>query len=190
VQYLAIPPVEGLAREHGTDLHLNATVRAPMLYPVCSRAKTAPIPAVALLVWALHDLDGASGLDKRKSFVPLPEGWARSTVAGVLFRWREPSSVKAAGIRWFGSRSPASSSVRGAGSGRRHVLYDRRAQYFSKSFGQTTVSLDIRNSVGNVGSCFDNAPVESFNAALKVERVTRTVYPTREHARKDTCFIY
>ena len=26
---------------------------------------------------------------------------------------------------------------------------------------------------------------ESFNATLKVERVNRTAYPTREHARKD-----
>ena len=26
---------------------------------------------------------------------------------------------------------------------------------------------------------------ESFNATLKVGRVNRTVYPTREHARKD-----
>jgi transposase InsO family protein len=33
--------------------------------------------------------------------------------------------------------------------------------------------------------CFDNAAAESFNAAVKVERVNRTVYPTREHARKD-----
>ncbi len=33
--------------------------------------------------------------------------------------------------------------------------------------------------------CFDNAQAESFNAAVKVERVNRTVYPTREHARKD-----
>src|SRR5437588_1958478 len=30
-----------------------------------------------------------------------------------------------------------------------------------------------------------NALAESFNATLKVERVNRTVYPTREHARKD-----
>jgi transposase InsO family protein len=30
-----------------------------------------------------------------------------------------------------------------------------------------------------------NAQAESFNATLKVERVNRTVYPTREHARKD-----
>ena len=30
-----------------------------------------------------------------------------------------------------------------------------------------------------------NAQAESFNATLKVERVNRTVYPTREDARKD-----
>ncbi len=30
-----------------------------------------------------------------------------------------------------------------------------------------------------------NALAESFNAAVKVERVNRTVYPTREHARTD-----
>ena len=34
-------------------------------------------------------------------------------------------------------------------------------------------------------SDLDNALAESFNAAVKVERVNRTVYPTREHARKD-----
>jgi hypothetical protein len=39
--------------------------------------------------------------------------------------------------------------------------------------------------VGRVGSCFNNALAESFNATLKVERVNRTAYPTREHARKD-----
>ena len=35
------------------------------------------------------------------------------------------------------------------------------------------------------GSCFDNAQAESFNATLKVERVNRAMYPTREHARRD-----
>jgi len=33
--------------------------------------------------------------------------------------------------------------------------------------------------------CYDNALAESFFAVLKNERVHRTVYPTREHARKD-----
>ena len=62
---------------------------------------------------------------------------------------------------------------------------DRGSQYLSQAFVEVTSQLDIRHSVGRVGSCFDNAQAESFNATLKVERVNRTVYPTREHARKD-----
>jgi transposase InsO family protein len=62
---------------------------------------------------------------------------------------------------------------------------DRGAQYLSQAFAEVADQLDVRHSVGRVGSCFDNAQAESFNATLKVERVNRTVYPTREHARKD-----
>ena len=43
----------------------------------------------------------------------------------------------------------------------------------------------MRQSVGRTGICYDNAMAESFFAALKNERVHRTQYPTREHARKD-----
>jgi len=62
---------------------------------------------------------------------------------------------------------------------------DRGTQYTSDAFAKKTESLNIRRSVGRTGVCFDNALAESFNAAVKVERVNRTVYPTREHARKD-----
>src|SRR5512144_2616360 len=40
-------------------------------------------------------------------------------------------------------------------------------------------------SVGRTGICYDNAMAESFFATLKNERVHRTVYPTRQHARAD-----
>ena len=43
----------------------------------------------------------------------------------------------------------------------------------------------LRQSVGRTGICYDNAMAESFFAALKNERVYRTQYPTREHARRD-----
>ena len=62
---------------------------------------------------------------------------------------------------------------------------DRGTQYTSRSFAEAAAELGVRRSVGRTGSCFDNALAESFNASLKVERVHRTVYPTREHARKD-----
>jgi putative transposase len=62
---------------------------------------------------------------------------------------------------------------------------DRGTQYTSQAFANKTAELGIRRSVGRTGVCFDNAQAESCNAAVKVERVNRTVYPTREHARKD-----
>jgi transposase InsO family protein len=62
---------------------------------------------------------------------------------------------------------------------------DRGTQYTSKAFAAATDLLDIRRSVGATGVCFDNALAESFNATVKVERVHRAVYPTREHARTD-----
>ena len=43
----------------------------------------------------------------------------------------------------------------------------------------------MRQSVGRTGCCYDNAWAESFNGTLKNERVHRTQYPTREHARID-----
>jgi putative transposase len=62
---------------------------------------------------------------------------------------------------------------------------DRGSNYTSAEFAAVLARLGIRQSVGRTGSCFDNALAESFNAAVKVERVHRTVYPTRRKARDD-----
>jgi putative transposase len=62
---------------------------------------------------------------------------------------------------------------------------DRGSNYTSAEFAAVLERLGIRQSVGRTGICFDNALAESFNAALKVERVHRTVYPTRKKARED-----
>ena len=62
---------------------------------------------------------------------------------------------------------------------------DRGSNYTSAEFAGVLGRLGIRQSVGRTGSCFDNALAESFNAAVKVERVHRTVYPTRKKARDD-----
>jgi putative transposase len=62
---------------------------------------------------------------------------------------------------------------------------DRGSNYTSGTFATALGKLDIRHSVGRTGICYDNAMAESFFAALKNERVHRTEYPTREHARRD-----
>jgi putative transposase len=62
---------------------------------------------------------------------------------------------------------------------------DRGAQYLSAEFSAVAEELGVRRSVGRTGVCYDNAWAESFNGTLKNERVNRTAYPTREHARQD-----
>jgi putative transposase len=62
---------------------------------------------------------------------------------------------------------------------------DRGCQYTSQEFADATNKMGIRRSLGRTGTCYDNAWAESFNGTLKVERVNRTAYPTREHARID-----
>jgi transposase InsO family protein len=62
---------------------------------------------------------------------------------------------------------------------------DRGTQYMSDEFAATAETMGLRRSVGRTGVCYDNALAESFNAAVKVERVNRTQYPTRDHARRD-----
>jgi len=65
------------------------------------------------------------------------------------------------------------------------IFHSDRGQYTSEAFAEHAGKLGLRRSVGRTGVCYDNAQAETFNAAVKVERVNRTAYPTREHARKD-----
>ena len=62
---------------------------------------------------------------------------------------------------------------------------DRGSNYTSHEFATTITELGMRHSVGRTGICYDNAMAESFFAALKNERVHRTVYTTRARARTD-----
>lgn len=62
---------------------------------------------------------------------------------------------------------------------------DRGCQYTSQEFADFCSDIGLRRSVGRTGVCYDNAWAESFNGTLKVERVNRTAYPTREQARLD-----
>jgi putative transposase len=61
---------------------------------------------------------------------------------------------------------------------------DRGSQYTSAQYRTKLRELDVLPSVGRTGVCWDNALAESFFAALKNELVHRTVFPTRQHARR------
>ncbi|MEH0541563.1 integrase core domain-containing protein [Streptomyces sp. B21-105] len=57
------------------------------------------------------------------------------------------------------------------------------AQYGSRRFRRACRRLGVFQSMGRVGSCFDNAVSEAFNSVLKVEYVHRHTFATRAAAR-------
>jgi putative transposase len=58
-------------------------------------------------------------------------------------------------------------------------------QYTAIQFTQRLADAGIQPSMGSVGDSFDNALAENFFSILKVERVYRTSYRTREEAELD-----
>ncbi len=62
---------------------------------------------------------------------------------------------------------------------------DRGPQYTSDDFRDLLHKHGIKCSMSGRGSCYDNAPVESFFSLLKRERVRRQTYATREEAKAD-----
>ena len=61
---------------------------------------------------------------------------------------------------------------------------DRGSNYTSYDFDKKIKRLNMRQSVGRTGSCWDNAMAESFFAALKNEWIHRMTFTTRSEARQ------
>lgn len=62
---------------------------------------------------------------------------------------------------------------------------DRGSQFTSHEYQKFLTDHHIISSMSAVGSCYDNAPAESFFGLLKRERVNRRRYATRAQARSD-----
>jgi transposase InsO family protein len=60
---------------------------------------------------------------------------------------------------------------------------DRGSTYTATSFTALCVRLGLRQSMGRVGSCFDNAAAEAFFSTLEHEVLSRHTFATKEQAR-------
>ena len=60
---------------------------------------------------------------------------------------------------------------------------DRGSQYMSTEYRDLCLNLGIRQSVGRVATCFDNAVAESFWSSLKRELIHRYRFATRAEAK-------
>ena len=61
---------------------------------------------------------------------------------------------------------------------------DRGSQYMSSDYRELIAELDMVQSVGRTGVCWDNAVAESFWSSLKREVVHRYRFATRADARR------
>ena len=61
---------------------------------------------------------------------------------------------------------------------------DRGSQYLSGDYRQLVTELEMRQSVGRTGVCWDNSVAESFWSSLKRELVHRYRFPDRASARR------
>lgn len=62
---------------------------------------------------------------------------------------------------------------------------DQGSQYSSEEFRRQLTALGVTCSMSRSGDVWDNSAMESFFSTLKIERVYRTHYATRDAARAD-----
>lgn len=66
--------------------------------------------------------------------------------------------------------SAFSMAIKRRGTPEKFIFHsDKGGQYFSKVLKSQLNILDVRQSMGSTGDCFDNAVTESFNATIKKE---------------------
>jgi transposase InsO family protein len=61
---------------------------------------------------------------------------------------------------------------------------DRGSTYTASAFTKLCRNLGVRQSMGRVGSCFDNAAAEAFFSTLKHEVLSRHHFATKTEARE------
>ena len=102
--------------------------------------------------------------------------YSRRIVGWALARSQETTLVVAALQMAIGRRQPPSGTVHHS---------DRGSQYASAQYQAVLHMHRFTVSMSSTGNCFDNAAVESFFGTLKVERINRQRYQTRDQARQD-----
>lgn len=77
-------------------------------------------------------------------------------------------------------------AVRGGAEQILDVIFhtDRGSTYTATGFTTLCAGLDIRQSMGRVGSCFDNAAAESFFSTLEWEVLSRHHFRTKDEAQR------
>jgi transposase InsO family protein len=118
------------------------------------------------------------------TYVPTAEGWlylacvldlGSRRIVGWSMSQQLKAELACAALRmacW--RRRPAAGMI---------VHSDRGSQYASREYRQLLADFQMVQSMSRRANCWDNAAMESFFKTLKVERVGRVRYETRDQAR-------
>jgi transposase InsO family protein len=118
------------------------------------------------------------------TYLPTQEGWLYLATTIDLFNREVIGYAMAEHMRAELVRDAVGLAHRRGLVARNAIFHsDRGSQYSSTEFRVTLRKLQMRASMGRVGSCYDNAVAESFFASLKAEIGTR-VWATRAQARQ------
>lgn len=172
--------VARVMREHGLQSHKRrrfrvVTTDSKHAHPVAPNVLKRDFAATAPNQKWLADM----------TYVPTKQGWlylalvldlyARKLVGWAMSETMPQELTLSALDVALGWRDPGAGLVHHS---------DRGSQYAAKDYQGKLKARGITVSMSRKGDCWDNAPMESVNATLKVECVNDAHFETREQARQ------
>lgn len=162
--------IVGITRRRRRGLTRQAK-RAVFAFDLIGRDFTAPRPGMRLV----GDMTELSTLEG-KLYLATCIGLAMREVVGWAMADHHRAELPVAALRMAAGRGGLEQGC---------VMHtDRGSEYTSDEFRCEIRKLCMRQSMGRVGSCYDNAAAESWFAILKAE-IGTTLWETREAARAD-----
>jgi transposase InsO family protein len=120
------------------------------------------------------------------TYIPTQEGWLYLAVIQDLYSRRIVGWAMADRMTTELTLRALRMAIRQRRPGRGLIHHsDQGSQYTDGDYQTMLAAHGIQASMNAVGTWYDNAPMESFFATLKCERVHQTVYRTRDEASPD-----
>jgi putative transposase len=120
------------------------------------------------------------------TYIPTAEGWLYLSTVLDLYSRRVIGWGLADHLRTELASVALKMAVATRGGVIDEVIFhsDRGCQYTSGEYRDLCGNLNVVQSMGAVGTCFDNSPSEAFFASLKKELVHRVRFATRAEAKR------
>lgn len=172
--------VERLMRLHG----IVGVHKAPKVRTTIPAEDTPPLPDLIARRFDPGAPDVAWVGDI--TYIPTGEGWLY--LASVLDlgsrRWLGYSMAEHMRTELVAGALRMAAGARGGHT--KGIIFhgDRGSQYLSSDYRELIATLEMRQSVGRTGVCWDNSVAEAAWSSLKRELVHRYVFPDRATARR------